>query len=144
MSHVTIMSGLSLGCLWFGFKLSPYCGWFESHREYSAYFYAFSYLFQVIREVIDIHSGELGRIWQEVKDEEFKASQQSSHRSHVWFQCSESLSYLTEAAQNNWYWFYVGFWLQRGIWERPLRIRRVTWVSCQLPRRAWAQTAPQK
>ncbi|XP_059364622.1 SR-related and CTD-associated factor 8-like [Carassius carassius] len=34
----------------------------------------------VMWEVIDIHSGELGRIWQEVKDEEFKASQQPCHR----------------------------------------------------------------
>lgn len=35
---------------------------------------------EVIREVIDVHSGELGRIWQEAKDEESQVSQQSSHR----------------------------------------------------------------
>ncbi|XP_016148100.1 U11/U12 small nuclear ribonucleoprotein 48 kDa protein-like isoform X1 [Sinocyclocheilus grahami] len=51
----------------------------QSYRAKNVHITKKSYT-EVIREVIDIHSGELGRIWQEVKDEEFKASQQSSHR----------------------------------------------------------------
>uniref|UniRef100_A0A671L4W0 U11/U12 small nuclear ribonucleoprotein 48 kDa protein-like n=1 Tax=Sinocyclocheilus anshuiensis TaxID=1608454 RepID=A0A671L4W0_9TELE len=51
----------------------------QSYRAKNVHITKKSYT-EVIREVINIHSGELGRIWQEVKDEEFKASQQSSHR----------------------------------------------------------------
>ncbi|XP_016364851.1 U11/U12 small nuclear ribonucleoprotein 48 kDa protein-like isoform X2 [Sinocyclocheilus rhinocerous] len=51
----------------------------QSYRVKNVHITKKSYT-EVIREVIDIHSGELGRIWQEVKDEEFKASQRSSHR----------------------------------------------------------------
>ncbi|XP_026139495.1 U11/U12 small nuclear ribonucleoprotein 48 kDa protein isoform X2 [Carassius auratus] len=51
----------------------------QSYRAKNVHITKKSYT-EVIREVIDIHSGELGRIWQEVKDVEFKASQQSSHR----------------------------------------------------------------
>ncbi|XP_043117544.1 U11/U12 small nuclear ribonucleoprotein 48 kDa protein [Puntigrus tetrazona] len=51
----------------------------QSYRAKNVHITKKSYT-EVIREVIDIHSGELGRIWQEVKDEEVKASQQSSHR----------------------------------------------------------------
>ncbi|XP_050986306.1 U11/U12 small nuclear ribonucleoprotein 48 kDa protein [Labeo rohita] len=51
----------------------------QSYRAKNVHITKKSYT-EVIREVIDIHSGELGRIWQEAKDEEFKASQQSSHR----------------------------------------------------------------
>ncbi|XP_039508496.1 U11/U12 small nuclear ribonucleoprotein 48 kDa protein [Pimephales promelas] len=48
----------------------------QSYRAKNVHVTKKSYT-EVIREVIDIHSEELGRIWQEVKDEE---SQQSSHR----------------------------------------------------------------
>lgn len=51
----------------------------QSYRAKNVHITKKSYT-EVIREVIDIHSEELGRIWQEVKDEESKASQQSSHR----------------------------------------------------------------
>ncbi|XP_016330759.1 U11/U12 small nuclear ribonucleoprotein 48 kDa protein-like isoform X2 [Sinocyclocheilus anshuiensis] len=51
----------------------------QSYRAKNVHITKKSYT-EVIREVIDIHSGELGRIWQEVKDDEFKASQQSCHR----------------------------------------------------------------
>ncbi|XP_073703791.1 U11/U12 small nuclear ribonucleoprotein 48 kDa protein [Garra rufa] len=51
----------------------------QSYRAKNVHITKKSYT-EVIREVIDIHSGELGRIWQEAKDEDFKASQQSSHR----------------------------------------------------------------
>ncbi|KAK7158044.1 hypothetical protein R3I93_009290 [Phoxinus phoxinus] len=51
----------------------------QSYRAKNVHITKKSYT-EVIREVIDIHSEELGRIWQEVKDEESKASEQSSHR----------------------------------------------------------------
>ncbi|XP_077071151.1 U11/U12 small nuclear ribonucleoprotein 48 kDa protein isoform X1 [Siphateles boraxobius] len=51
----------------------------QSYRAKNVHITKKSYT-EVIREVIDIHSEELGRIWQEVKDEEPKASQESSHR----------------------------------------------------------------
>ncbi|KAK9960865.1 hypothetical protein ABG768_008699 [Culter alburnus] len=50
----------------------------QSYRAKNVHITKKSYT-EVIREVIDIHSGELGRIWQEVKDEESRASQPSSH-----------------------------------------------------------------
>lgn len=50
----------------------------QSYRAKNVHITKKSYT-EVIREVIDIHSGELGRIWQEVKDEESKAPQPSSH-----------------------------------------------------------------
>lgn len=35
---------------------------------------------QVIREVIDVHSGELAKLWQEEEREMEEASKRSSHR----------------------------------------------------------------
>ncbi|XP_067304371.1 U11/U12 small nuclear ribonucleoprotein 48 kDa protein isoform X2 [Pseudorasbora parva] len=51
----------------------------QSYRAKNVHITKKSYT-EVIREVIDIHSGELGRMWQEVKDEESKVSQESCHR----------------------------------------------------------------
>ncbi|KAL1259806.1 hypothetical protein QQF64_010383 [Cirrhinus molitorella] len=51
----------------------------QSYRAKNVHITKKSYT-EVIREVIDIHSGELGKIWQEANDEEFKVSQQSSYR----------------------------------------------------------------
>ncbi|XP_051576361.1 U11/U12 small nuclear ribonucleoprotein 48 kDa protein isoform X2 [Myxocyprinus asiaticus] len=51
----------------------------QSYRAKNVHITKKSYT-EVIREVIDVHSGELARVWQEEGDEESKASQQSSHR----------------------------------------------------------------
>lgn len=51
----------------------------QSYRAKNVHITKKSYT-EVIREVIDVHSGQLSRIWQEEKDGESKASQQSSHR----------------------------------------------------------------
>ncbi|XP_056618616.1 U11/U12 small nuclear ribonucleoprotein 48 kDa protein [Triplophysa dalaica] len=50
----------------------------QSYRAKNVHITKKSYT-EVIRDVIDVHSGELARVWQEEK-EESKASQQSSHR----------------------------------------------------------------
>lgn len=51
----------------------------QSYRAKNVHITKKSYT-EVIREVIDVHSDELSRIWQEEKEDESKASQQSSHR----------------------------------------------------------------